>query len=101
MQNISCQEFQKMRDNKEQYMLIDVREPDEWNSGHFEEAINIPTGKIQAEFEKIVPDKNAKVVLHCARGSRSKLASTFLEMRGYTNLYNLEGGYLGYCENVK
>lgn len=101
MKNISCQEFQKMRENKESYILIDVREQEEWDKGHFEEAIHLPMGQLQTEFEKTVPSKNATVILHCARGGRSTLACTVLDMMGYTNLYNLEGGYLGYCENVK
>lgn len=63
-------------------VLIDVREPDEWNRGHLQQAKHIPLSRIQngltaAELDELVP-KDAIVYLHCAAGSRCLTATEVL-----------------------
>jgi phage shock protein E len=76
------------------YVLIDVREPDEYEDGHIANAQNIPMSVFQADFADIPPDKT--VVLVCAKGGRSAMAADFLAMQGYDDLYNLVDGTLGW-----
>jgi rhodanese-related sulfurtransferase len=71
--------------------IIDVREKDEWESGHIPEALHIPVGTVQEEIATAVPDKGAKIRVYCAAGRRAERAKqTLLEM-GYRDVRNLGG----------
>lgn len=76
------------------YVLVDVRETDEYAEGHLPNAINIPLSTFQMRFGEITHDK--PIVLVCARGGRSAMAADFMVSQGYENLYNLEGGTMGW-----
>lgn len=70
--------------------LIDVREPDEFATGHIKGAINIPVGEPDSLFlEKI--DANKPVLLYCASGNRSSMLSRRLQAAGRTNITNFAG----------
>jgi sulfur-carrier protein adenylyltransferase/sulfurtransferase len=74
-------------------VVVDVRESDEWRQGHIPEAIFIPRGFLELRVEDKVPDHKTPVILQCASGTRSLLASRTLHEMGYENLYNLNGGF--------
>jgi rhodanese-related sulfurtransferase len=78
------------------YYLIDVREADEYADGHLPGTVNIPLSELEQRWSEIAQDK--PIVLVCARGGRSAQAAEYLVYRGYQNLYNLEGGTLGYMK---
>src|SRR5579872_3696886 len=78
---------------KPETVVIDVRESDEWRQGHLPNAIAIPRGFLELRVEEKVPDHNAPVILQCASGTRSLLAARALKELGYTNVYNLVGGF--------
>ncbi|GAB4331045.1 MAG: hypothetical protein OHK0038_05630 [Flammeovirgaceae bacterium] len=98
MKEITVQEFQQWRENKEDFLLIDVRETwenEEVNLG----GENIPLGTILNHAAKLPKDK--KIVIHCRSGKRSADAINLLEKNhGFTNLYNLKGGILAYIEQI-
>ena len=48
----------------EELVILDVREPDEWEAGHIEQATFLPRGRIEGSIEKMVPDKNTPIVCH-------------------------------------
>ncbi len=73
-------------------MVIDVRNPGEFNSGHLPGAVNIPLGELSSELPRRVPDKNKVLLLHCLSGARSGIARQQLKKLGYLNAYNL-GSY--------
>ena len=79
------------------YQLIDVREVDEYAEGRIPGAVNIPLSEFQQRYQEIETDR--PIVLVCARGGRSAQAATFMAAMGYTNLYNLDGGTLGWMQN--
>ena len=83
---------------KEGALVIDVRSPGEFNSGHLASAINIPLDEIEAVLLKRVKDKSQVLLLHCASGMRSGMAKSKLNGMGYTNAFNL-GGY-GRAESI-
>ena len=74
-------------------VLIDVRESDEWRQGHIPNATFIPRGFLELRVEEKVPDHKTPVILQCASGTRSLLASRTLRELGYENVYNLTGGF--------
>jgi rhodanese-related sulfurtransferase len=73
-------------------LVIDVRSPGEFSSGHLAKAINIPLDEIETALPKRVKDKNQVLLLHCASGMRSGMAKSKLKALGYTNAFNL-GSY--------
>lgn len=73
--------------------ILDVREEGEFNNGHVKNAINIPLGQIRDRLDEIPKDKD--VYLHCRSSQRSYLAIKILQGNGYTNLYNIQGSFLG------
>ena len=79
-------------------LVIDVRSPGEFSSGHLAKAINIPLDEIETALPNRVKDKNQVLLLHCASGMRSGMAKTKLIGMGYTNAFNL--GSYGRAEKI-
>ena len=70
-------------------LVIDVRSPDEFSSGHLSKAVNIPMEQLATVLPKQVPDKERPLLLHCLSGTRSGMAKSQLKSLGYTNVFNL------------
>ena len=79
-------------------VLVDVREADEWSSGHVPGAIFIPRGFLEQRIEEKMPDKSREIVLYCAGGTRSAFAARTLHELGYTNVASMAGGIRGWAE---
>ncbi|WP_243090945.1 rhodanese-like domain-containing protein [Thermus neutrinimicus] len=73
-------------------VVVDVRTPQEFAEGHVPGAINLPVEAV-AQWADTLP-KDKPVYLYCRSGNRSRQAAEYLKRKGYTNLYNLEGGIL-------
>ena len=73
----------------EDYQVIDVREPYEWNSGYIDDAHLIPLNDLFVEYEKL--DKKKKYAIICAHGNRSLYGAIFLADKGF-DVYNVDGG---------
>jgi rhodanese-related sulfurtransferase len=85
-----------MRARGEKFVLVDVREDNEWAAGHLPGAIHLGKGVIERDVEKAIPDPGAKIVLYCGGGYRSALAADNLQKMGYTNVISMDGGYKGW-----
>lgn len=77
-------------------VLVDVREPEEWEGGVVPGAITIPRGLLELQVEDEVPDKNKEIVCYCAGGVRSALATKALEQLGYKKVSSMIGGFNGW-----
>ena len=71
--------------------ILDVRNEDEYYSGHIENSILIPVNDIEKEAENILKDKDQKILVYCRSGNRSSQASKLLVKMGYTNVYDFGG----------
>lgn len=78
-------------DQKKGVMLLDTRTNKEYDAGHIPGAVHIPLADIGAKAKKIRKDK--EIVVYCASGNRSIWAIKRLMGMGYTNLWNLKGGF--------
>jgi rhodanese-related sulfurtransferase len=78
--------------------LIDVREDSEWAAGHARGADHIGKGVIERDIEKLVPDKDAELILYCGGGYRAALAADSLQKMGYTNVASIAGGWRAWLE---
>jgi phage shock protein E len=70
-------------------LVIDVRSPEEFRSGHVPEAINLPLGELRESLPRRVKDKNQVLLLHCLSGGRSGIAKGQARSLGYVNAFNL------------
>jgi phage shock protein E len=73
-------------------MVIDVRSPGEFKSGHLLNAINLPLDEIETAVPRRVKDRSQVLLLHCQSGMRSGVAKGKLKGLGYVNAFNL-GSY--------
>jgi len=69
-------------------IIIDVRSPLEYASGHVEGSVNIPLDRFVDAYANIIQDKGKQVVVYCASGARSGQAVQFLLAQGYANVVN-------------
>ncbi len=76
----------------QQLVLIDVREPAEYEAGHLVGSFNVPLRTLTQNLD-LLPDLNASIVVICKSGGRSMLAATTLELLGYQNVKVLKGGF--------
>jgi molybdopterin/thiamine biosynthesis adenylyltransferase/rhodanese-related sulfurtransferase len=74
-------------------LVIDVREPDEWQAGHVPGAAHVPRGVLEMRIEPLEPGRSRRILLYCAGGNRSLLAAEALERLGYTDVASLAGGF--------
>ncbi len=77
-------------------LLIDVREPDEYEQGAIAQAIHIPRGFLESRIEATAPDRTQRIVLSCASGARSAFGAKALEELGYSDVVSLAGGFSGW-----
>lgn len=76
--------------NRENVYILDVREEYEYNSGHIENAYNIPVSEINKIKKNEIP-LDAVVIVYCQSGNRSKKAAEMLLDLGYKNIYDMGG----------
>ena len=88
-------------------LLIDIREPAEYQRGHIAGAIHAPRGLLEFEIHGLVdrsrrnlnvPHEDTPIVLYCGTGGRSALAAKTLEELGYTNVKSMAGGIVAWAQ---
>ena len=89
--NITAEEAKRIMDTEEGYVILDVREQDEYDAGHISGAILIPYTQIEAKANEMLPDKDQLILVYCRSGRRSKLAAEILVELGYTNIKEFGG----------
>ena len=91
---VSLEELKRRLDNREKITLVDVREKDEWRGGYIPGAVSLPRGFLELQAEQKLPDKNARITVYCAAGTRSALAAATLQELGYTNVETASPGFV-------
>ncbi len=74
-------------------VVLDVREPDEYEQGAIPGAVHIPRGTLEGSVEGRLPDHDAPVIVHCASGVRSAFAARTLTEMGYSDVVSVVGGF--------
>ncbi len=82
----------------ESVTVVDVWEPDEFEAGHLPGAKPLPRGLLEYRAADELPDKDARIIVHCALGGRGSLAAKSLKEMGYTNVANMQGGLTAWRE---
>ena len=97
IREVSPREVLAMHERGERPVLLDVREPMEWNLGYLPGAVHVPLGSIASQVEAKVP-RDRPVVIYCARGNRSALAAEEMQRMGYTDVASMSQGFLGWID---
>ncbi|MDY3617747.1 MAG: rhodanese-like domain-containing protein [Agathobaculum sp.] len=87
---ITAEEAKKMMDEGG-VTIVDVRTEEEYREGHVQDAILVPNETISTEPPEALPDKDAKLLVYCRSGRRSKDASDKLVDMGYQNVFDFGG----------
>jgi len=77
----------------EGWVVLDVREVEEYDQGVIPESILIPQGKIEETIEERIPNHDQPIIAMCAGGVRSAFAAVTLDELGYTNVVSMDGGF--------
>jgi rhodanese-related sulfurtransferase len=101
IKEITPKELVDKLSNKEDLLLIDVREHGEFELGHIKGARLVPRGIIEAAADPAYPKHlpelasahDRQVIVYCATGGRAAMACAVLKMMGFKNVLNLDGGY--------
>jgi molybdopterin/thiamine biosynthesis adenylyltransferase/rhodanese-related sulfurtransferase len=94
IKTVTLDEVKRRLEAKEPYTLVDVREKDETRLGFIPGAVFLPRGFLEMQAEQKLPDKNAKIVLYCAGGTRSAFAAKQLQEMGYSNVESANPGFI-------
>ncbi len=95
---ISVEELKRKLDAKEDFVLIDVREPYEFDIGRIPGSKLIPLGDLHSRMSEL--DSADEIVIHCKMGGRSAQAVRELQTAGFGKLYNVEGGILAWADRI-
>ncbi|MBI2082642.1 MAG: molybdopterin-synthase adenylyltransferase MoeB [Deltaproteobacteria bacterium] len=96
IRELQPKEVEELAKKNPKTVLIDVREPEEWQGGIVPGAKTIARGFLELEIEDEVPDKESEVVCYCAGGIRSALAAKSLGQLGYKKVSSMIGGFNGW-----
>lgn len=91
---ISAEDLHDMVTHKDNFVLLDVRAPLEYEESHIEGAINIPVADLRTRCDELDQDKTT--VLLCSSGNRSSLGASILKQHGFRDVINVAGGMTGY-----
>lgn len=96
IKEITPDDLKNMQQKKENFTLIDVREPDEVAQGSISGAEPVPRGMLEYKIDTVTTDKDQPIVCYCGGGGRSALAAQSLKKMGFKNVMSLAGGYKGW-----
>lgn len=91
IRHVSMDDIVKIMEENKDYVIVDVRTPDEYKEGHIPNAINIPNETINETVYNKLKDKNQLILIYCRSGSRSRQAAYKMQKLGYTNLVDFGG----------
>lgn len=95
MPDITAKELKERIAAGENLYILDVREPAEYEEANINGKL-IPLGTLPMKLSEIEDWKNKEVIVHCRSGKRSANAQAYMEMNGFENVRNLEGGILAF-----
>ncbi|MEO8682945.1 MAG: rhodanese-like domain-containing protein, partial [Vicinamibacterales bacterium] len=95
---LTALELKAELDRGDRIVILDVREPNEYQIARIEGSILIPLGDLPSRYAEL--DPNANIVAQCRSGVRSGKAQVFLRSKGFSNVRNLTGGILAWSDQV-
>lgn len=101
---VNAEEFNKLTEDEET-VIVDMRNHYEYEVGHFENALEIPSDTFRQQLplavELLKDSKEKNIIMYCTGGIRCEKASAYMLHNGFKNVYHLEGGIINYSNKVK
>ncbi len=101
---VNAEEFNKLTNDPET-VVIDMRNHYEYEVGHFENAIEVPSDTFREQLPMAVDmmkeNKDRNIIMYCTGGIRCEKASAWMLHKGFKNVFHLEGGIINYVNQVK
>lgn len=91
---VSAEDLHEMVTGSSNFVLLDVRAPNEYEDNHIEGAVNIPAPDLRTRYKEL--DTEKPTILICSTGHRSSLGTSILRQHGFKDVYNVAGGMTGY-----
>lgn len=109
IKEIDGAQLDALRKEKSDVLLLDVREPAEYEQGHLDGALLVPRGILESaadltfpkHIQTLVDARERPVVLYCASGGRSAMATVTLKLMGFKEVYNLAGGVMQWAKEQR
>jgi rhodanese-related sulfurtransferase len=98
VREVTVDDVRAKQARREKFFFVDVREDLEWSEGRAAGSIHLGKGIIERDIEKVIPEKNAEIILYCGGGFRSALAADNLQKMGYRNVSSMAGGIRAWRE---
>ena len=98
MQTITAEQLAALQSNQDKTVLLDVREPWEFEICRLADSVNIPMNEITERVNELEAD--ARTIVICHFGMRSLQVGNYLESAGFKDIVNLEGGLDAWAERV-
>ena len=98
--HITCEHLIKLKAGELEHVVVDLRDPVEFESGHIEGSLNIPRPELRANIQSVIKDKEAKVIVIVGPTHEDEIRSVHetLQEMGYQNAEFLSGGFDRWCE---
>jgi rhodanese-related sulfurtransferase len=90
----------QMQDSGERFVLIDVREPDEFAKASIEGSLQIPMRTIPSRLADLEPHRGDRIVVHCHHGGRSARVTAWLREQGFEQAQNMAGGIDAWSQQI-
>jgi UPF0176 protein len=101
---VNAEDFNTLTDDPDT-IVVDMRNHYEYEVGHFEKAVEIPSDTFREQLpmaaEMLEEKKDKNIIMYCTGGIRCEKASAYLLHRGFQNVFHLEGGIINYANQVK
>lgn len=101
---LKANEFNELVD-REDVVLVDMRNHYEYEVGHFQDAIEVPSDTFREQLPMAVDmlkeNKDKTIIMYCTGGIRCEKASAYMLHQGFTNVYHVEGGIIHYAQTAK
>lgn len=98
MELLTVKELQQWLENGHDFLLVDVREKDEWDICHIDGAVHIPMRRVEASVSSLSKKKPVAVICH--HGMRSKAVAQLLVQVGFSEVYNVTGGIHAWASEI-
>lgn len=103
-QHLKAEEFNKLAENEDS-IIVDMRNHYEYEVGHFEHAIEVPSDTFREQLPMaaamLQDKKDAPIIMYCTGGIRCEKASAFMRHQGFKNVFQLEGGIIEYTRRAR
>lgn len=97
---VTVQDVHRMLEDREDFLLVDCREPHEYEFVHLKSATLIPMSQIQGRVEELEPHRDRRIVVHCHHGGRSMQVTQWLRQIGYDKTQNMAGGIHAWSQEI-